>query len=296
MSDKKNVVKAGEESRFYKEGRDWEADRQSRLEKSERRAWTVAGTASVVALVAVVGMATLAPFKRVVPYVFAMDKTTGNVELVNAADDRTIVGYQELLDKHWAQRYVQSREAYNFKLLQYDYDTVLALSSDEVGRDYGRLYEGPNARDKKFGNSLEMKVKVLSVTLNQDDVGSKAVIRFEKVSKRTEADISDAPQYFVATVSYEYKPSMFGKEKDLIQNPLGFRVTSYRIDSELAPMTAAPATPAGATPSFQHQTPESNEPAAMTVAATAPGAVPTTAKLIHPSATNVAAPVVPAVK
>lgn len=242
MSKDKNIVKAGEEKGFYEKGRDWEADRQARIEKSERRAWTVAGGASVIAVAAVIGMASLAPFKRVVPYVFTVDKATGNVELVDAADDRKIVGYQELLDKHWATKYVTARESYLYKLLQTDYDTVLALSADDVGRDYAKLYDGPNARDKKYGTGIEMKVKVLSVTVSQDDVGSKAVVRFEKTAKRTEADQAEPPQYFVATMAFEYKPSMFGKEKDLIQNPLGYRVTAYRVDSEIAPVSGnAPA-------------------------------------------------------
>ena len=245
MSKDKNIVKAGEEKGFYEKGRDWEADKQARIENSESRAWKVAGGASFIAIAAVIGMASMAPFKRVVPYVFAIDKATGNVELVSAADDRTIVGYQELLDKHWAQKYVIARESYLYKLLQSDYDTVLALSSDEVGRDYAKQYEGPNARDKKYGAAIEMKVKVLSVTLSQDDVGTKAVVRFEKTSKRTEADQADQPQYFVATFPYEYKPSMFGKEKDLIQNPLGFKVTGWRVDSEIAPVGAGAATGAG---------------------------------------------------
>lgn len=236
MFKKKNVVKAGEEAAFHEASSDWEADKSARAEKSERRAWLVAGAASAIAVAAVVGIASLAPFKRVVPYVFAVDRATGNVELVSAADDRTVVGYQELLDKHWAQKYVVARESYNYKLLQNDYDTVLSLSSDEVAREYAKVYEGPNARDKKYGASMEMRVKVLSVTLAQDDIGTKAVVRFEKTSKRAEADNADAPQYFVATMAFEYKPSMFGKEKELIQNPLGYKVTSYRVDSEIAPV------------------------------------------------------------
>jgi type IV secretion system protein VirB8 len=234
MSDDNNVVRAGEEKDFFKKGSDWEADRQAACEKSERRAWTVAAGASIIAIAAVIGITTLAPFKRIVPYVFAVDKATGNVELVSAADDRTVLGYQELLDKHWAQKYVVARESYNYRLLQTDYDTVLALSSDDVGREYARQYEGPNARDKKYGAGLELRVKVVSVTLAQDDVGTKAVVRFEKSARRTETDVTETPQYFVATFPYQYKPSMFGKEKDLIQNPLGYRVTSWRVDSEIA--------------------------------------------------------------
>ena len=246
-----NVVPAavapGRESKYFEKARDWEADRQSRLEKSERRAWLVAATAVVMAVVAVSGMALLAPFKRVVPMVFAVDRASGNTELVNAADDRNVaqLGYQELLDKHWASRYVMSRESYFYRLLQTDYDTVLMLSADDVGRDYARLFEGADPRDKKLGPQTEWKVTILSVSLQRDGVGPKAVVRFQREQRRLDAERPEMPTFYVATMAYEYKPSMFGKERDLIQNPLGFRVNSYRVDSELAPVTDATTAAAG---------------------------------------------------
>jgi type IV secretion system protein VirB8 len=231
------TLKMGAEKDFFKASTDWEADRASRAERSERRAWVVAGIATVAALLAVGGMALLAPFKRVVPMVFAVDKASGNTELVNAADDRNVaqLGYQELLDKHWASRYVLSRESFLYPLLQTDYDTVLMLSADNVGRDYARLFEGADPRDKKLGPMTEWKVTVLSVSLQRDPVGTKAVVRFQREQRRLDAERPELPTFYVATMAYEYKPSMFGKEKDLIVNPLGFRVTSYRLDAELAP-------------------------------------------------------------
>ena len=239
-----SAVKAPDEEAFYVEARGWEADRQHRYEKSERRAWIAAGAFGLVAVAAVIGMASMAPFKRVVPYVFALDRATGNVEIVSAADDRAPVGYQELLDKHWAQRYVVSRESYSWKLLQSDYDTVLALSSDSVGREFAKTYDGADARDRRLGASVEMRVRVLSVTLAADDGGTKAVVRFERNLKRAEAEGLDPPQFFVATIAFEYKPSMVGRERDLIQNPLGYRVLSYRVDAEVA--SATPQKPLGA--------------------------------------------------
>jgi type IV secretion system protein VirB8 len=243
------AVAPGREQKYFEKARDWEADRQSRLERSERRAWVVAGAASVVAVVAVLGIATLAPFKRVVPMVFAVDKASGNTELVNAADDRNVaqLGYQELLDKHWASQYIIARESYFYRLLQTDYNTVLMLSADDVGRDYARLFEGTDPRDKKLGSQTEWKVTVLSVSLQHDGVGSKAVVRFQREERKNGAERPEPPSFFVATMAYEYKPSMFGKEKDLVQNPLGYRVTSYRLDSELAPMPSVAAV-ASATP------------------------------------------------
>ena len=132
------------------------------------------------------------------------------------------------------------RESYHYKLLQADYDTVLGLSDAPVGRDFARLYEGAEARDTKLGPNMEIAVSVLSVQLSTSSVGSQAVVRFTKTSRRADADSSEPPQYFVATIAYQYRPTMSGKEKDLLANPLGYQVTSYRVDPELTPPPATP--------------------------------------------------------
>lgn len=239
MRDNKTIAPQCEVAHF-ENARSWEVEREARLAKSERRAWIVAVVACVAALIAVIGLATLAPFRRNVPYLFAMDKVTGNVEYVGAVDDRRLVGYQELLDKHWAQRYIVARESYHYKLLQADYDTVLGLSDDAIGRDFARLYEGPNARDAKLGSNIEIAAAVLSVQLSENAVGKQAVVRFSKTSRRVDADTTEPAQYFVATITYQYQPTMSGKEKDLLANPLGYQVTSYRVDAELTPPAAKP--------------------------------------------------------
>jgi type IV secretion system protein VirB8 len=223
---------------MFREAVDWEADREARQARSERYAWRVAGAACAVAMIAVAGMAMLAPLRRTVPYLFAVEKATGNVEYVGAIDDRRVAGYQELLDKHWAHRYIVARESYNYRLLQADYDTVLAMSSESIARDFARIYEGPNARDTRYGASVEIRVTVLSVQLSQNAAGNQAVVRFIKNMRRPEIEFGDQPQYFVATIGYEYKPTMLGKEKDLLGNPLGYRVVSYRVDSEMPPVSA----------------------------------------------------------
>lgn len=224
------TVPADEEGAYYARARDWEQDRQYRLERSERRAWRVAGAASVIAVMCAVALAALTPLKTLVPYVISVDRASGNTEVMRLADARE-VAQQPLNDKHWAARYVVARESYIWKLLQLDYDTVLALSTDEVGREYGKLYDGPHARDKKYGPNTDMRIEVLSVTLPPDEAG-KAVVRFEKRVRRLEAENAEPPQTYVATLAYEYKGSLFGKEKQLLMNPLGFRVTAYRVDSE----------------------------------------------------------------
>lgn len=225
----------------FAQARGWEANYETLRARSERRAWLVAAAACTIALTAVISLAFLAPLRRTVPYLFAMDKATGNVEYVGAIDRRRVLGYQELLDKHWAQRYILARESYTYRLLQGDYDTVLGLSSEAVARDYAKLYEGPNARDVKYGSNVEIKANVISVQLSKNPAGLQAVARFTKNPRRVESDLPDPTQYFVATIAYEYAPTMFGREQDLLANPLGYKVTSYRVDAELE---AAPPLPA----------------------------------------------------
>lgn len=241
-------IKKADEAAFYEEGRDWEADKDARIAKSESRAWKVAMGATIIAVSLGVALASLFPLRRNIPYLFALDRATGNAEFITAVDDRGVRGYQELIDKHWAEKYVIARESYYYRLLQTDYDTVLALSDDNVGREFAKLYEGPNARDKKYGAGVEMKVTIVSVQLVPNDVGTSAVVRFSKTTRRVDSDSNEPPQYYVATLAYSYKPSMFGKEKDLIANPLGYKVLNYRPDAEMSPVLNTP-TPAPVAPS-----------------------------------------------
>jgi type IV secretion system protein VirB8 len=213
-------------------GIDWESDRLASVLSSERRAWMVAVAAGTVAVLAIVAIVVMMPLKATVPYLIYQDKATGATQVVTAINERD-VGYQELNAKFWAKRYVVARESYLYTLLQYDYDTVLRLSADDVGRDYHRLYEGDSSREKRLGSGTEERIKVLSVVLPPDQMG-KAVVRFEKAIKRASADAPEPPKTYVATFAFTFKPSMKGNEGDLIENPLGFKVTSYRVDAEIA--------------------------------------------------------------
>lgn len=217
----------------------WEILIEHLRERSERRAWWVAGIATIIALAAVIGLSLLAPYRRIVPYLLAVDQARGNIEYVGTVDARTIKGSQEVLDKHWAQRYVLARESYYYRMLQEDYDTVLELSDEAVGRDYARAYEGPNARDKIYGDITEAKIKIISIQLSENNIGTQATVRFSKSLRRLDNNSSEPSQYFIAALAYRYQPRTFGKEQALIRNPLGYKATAYHVDSELAPTEAA---------------------------------------------------------
>lgn len=233
------AVRPAELPEYFKNVTDFESSKAVDADKSRRLAWRVAGVFGVLCTAAVIGLSVLGPMRVVIPYMFAVDKATGNVELVSVGGDRGMADYQDIFDKHWVQRYVTARESYNYKLLQKDYEDTLLMSGDGVARDYAKQFDGTNSIDKRLGAAWEKTVKVISVTLANDNVSSKAVVRFELTTKRTDAERANPPEIFVSTIAFEYKPKLFGKEKDLIRNPPGFKVIAYRRDSELAAPTKA---------------------------------------------------------
>lgn len=218
---------------FFAEGRGWEADRLYRIEKSEKRAWFVAGCSCLVTAVAVAAVVAMMPLKRVVPYVYAIDRQTGQLTIMDAANQRQIAGNQDLLDKHFASAYVVARDSYDYKLLQADYNDTVTFSAPQVARAYAARFDGPKAVNKVWGQNTERKVSVTSIQLAPDSISKKVVVRYTVQQRDLQTNTLLPTEHYIATIAYEYHPNRTGREQDLIRNPLGFTVTGFRADPEI---------------------------------------------------------------
>ena len=233
---------------IFTKGSHWESSRVADLERSQRTAWRVAGLFAICFLVAAVSLATLAPFRRTVPYLIKQDALTGNVEVLQSFDNRTI-GRQELMDKFWARQYIQAREQYSWWLVGGDYDLVSRLTDPQIFPEYSSQFQGEKAMDKVFGEFTERKIKILSVA-PAPTVQNQMVVRFER-STISKGAVVEAPTVFSVNLSYCYVPKTFGPEVDLIRNPMGYQVYSYRRDVEQqgsVPVATADTSVAGAKP------------------------------------------------
>lgn len=209
---------------------DWEASRVLTIEKSERRAWTVALAAVGLAAVSIAAVAMLVPLKETVPYVIRVDNVTGVPDIVTAMTDKAVTG-DEVMDKYWLAQYVRARETYDWYTLQRDYNTVGLLSSANVGQGYAQLFEGKDALDKQYGKTVRATVEIVSVVPSGKNTGT---VRFIKTTKRV--DQEGAPgtiTKWVATVAFEYRNAALIKESARLVNPFGFQVLSYRVDPEM---------------------------------------------------------------
>jgi type IV secretion system protein VirB8 len=221
---------------LFNNGADWEATRVSDLEKSRKLAWAFASLMCVCLVVAVVALAMLTPLRRTVPYLVRQDPSTGNVEVLQSFDNR-VIGSQELLNKYWARRYVTSREQYNWWLVGSDYDTVSTLTDPTIIKDYADQFLGEKGLDKVFGDFTERRIKVLSIAPSPTNP-QQMVVRFERTTVSKGA-VVESPTAFVVNMTFRYRPNTYASEAELIRNPMGFQVYSYRRDVEV-PGTSVP--------------------------------------------------------
>jgi len=221
---------SGHKPGIYEEAVTWENSRHEALEKSEARAWSMVRWTSILALLAMGALVILAPFYKIVPLTFEVDKLTGQAQLVDLTGAMPMTS-TEAMDKHWVADYVRTRERFVWTLLQLDYDHTMNLSDERIAREYRAEYEGPNARDKRLGPGTDERVRILGVTLPPNEPG-KAVVRFERTTRRDGTDVDVG--IYVATLSYKYQPpALFSKERNVVDNPLGFKVTGFVVDQEL---------------------------------------------------------------
>lgn len=199
-----------------------------RTRKTAKIAWYVAGGCMIISGLAVGAVLGLTPLKTVEPFVIRVDNNTGATDIVTVMKQRE-TSYGEVMDKFWLAQYVRYREGYDWQTVQDTFDATNLLSSPSEQTAFSQIYkDNPNAPHKILRDTAKVVVKVKSIAF----VGNMAQVRLEKaVIPLNKNNIVPPPQNYIATIAYEYKNAGM-KDEDRLINPLGFQVTSYRIDKE----------------------------------------------------------------
>lgn len=208
---------------------DFESSMRYMVQKSNQRAWIVAFFSVIVAVLSVIAVCLLTPLKTVEPYVVRVDNTTGMVDIITTINNKSL-SMPEAVDKHFINTYVKAREGYYYDVLDKDYVLTQLLSNADVAAEYRSIYEGENARNKKLGNIYKVEVSIISIALEQEE--KSATIRIALSTKKQNEEVSK--KNATINLNYKYYPTSQMNEKDRLDNPLGFQVTSYRIDEEIS--------------------------------------------------------------
>ncbi len=209
----------------------WATSVTEDIERSNRRAWTVAIIAAIVALLEAVALVFLVPLKTVEPYTLLVDRQTGNVEAL-APLDAQVVTADAALTRSYLVQYVIARESFALATLQDDYRKVSLWSDGRVREAYQRTMNATNPASPLSalpkGASIRTQVKSVS-TLGE----GRALVRF-LTTQVDQGAAPQPPQHWAAIVNYSCSNAEMS-EADRYVNPLGFQVTSYRRDAETLP-------------------------------------------------------------
>ncbi|MBX3644254.1 MAG: type IV secretion system protein [Rubrivivax sp.] len=215
--------------------RAWEIDRALLIERSERRAWTVAIAGMVLGLLGIAAVFVQGPMRRVVEIPIVVDRVTGETTIQQRLAVETIPP-QEALDKHNLATFVRAREGYSWMFLQKDFDQVARMAVPAVFGEYGRRFEGESALQKRLGAAEEWRIQIVGVRLSPSGRSGnrgEATVTYDKIVRQAERKLPEVITRHVASVVYEYQPKVLAKESDRLENPFGFVVTAYRSDPEI---------------------------------------------------------------
>lgn len=212
---------------YLEESRGLERDYMAEVLRSRLVAWRLAIGASSLLAVALLALLFLTPLKTNTPYVLRVDNATGHVEVLTTLRESES-SYGEVVDSYFLNQYVLNREGYDYNTIQNAYNTTALLSDPEVQREYYALFEGAKARDTLLKDRAKIVVQVRSITPTPET--GTAVVRFSTQLKHSNGSVEPLHNW-IATTSYTYKNATMSSMDRRI-NPLGFQVTSYRIDPE----------------------------------------------------------------
>ncbi|TZF91491.1 virB8 family protein [Cognatilysobacter lacus] len=261
--------------------------------RSERRAWWVAATSCLVSLILAGGYFYFLPLKEKVPYLVMADAYTGTATVARldgnwGQQDITI---SEAVNKSNVAHFVTARESYDIALMRLrDWTTVYTMSAPSVAAGYTALHgkDNPARPYNTYGDKAAIRVKILSITLINDASGrpTGATVRFQRTLYDKSTGRTAPLDSKIATLAFTYKANLAMDEKYRIENPLGFQVTTYRVDNDYAesppvepeiPAFSMPDVAEGTAPTPVSDGAATLPPAATTPATTATAAPATTA-------------------
>jgi type IV secretion system protein VirB8 len=184
-------------------------------------------------LLVAISVSILAIFKistssTIEPFVIEIEKKSGIVQLV---DPVTVKQYSadKVLNNHFIAEYIKAREVFDKYNYNYNYYTKVRLfSSSNVYNEFRNYISSQNMDDlfNLYSGFVKNEFKIRSIQKLYDDTFQ---VRF--TVEFTRKDGSSVRKNKIVIMSYKYA-SLEMNDQQRYVNPLGFQVTSYRVDDE----------------------------------------------------------------
>jgi len=217
-----------QEAKEIIEQKNWYKDRYQYLLVQRRLLSFITLLSLVCTLVTVVVIARLAPLKSVDPFIIQVDQKSGITQTVDPLTVSELTA-NEAVNNFFLVQYIRSREGYSVTDLARNYNIVRVMS------DPGKVYpefvgqadpNNPRSNAARLGSSGVRTVRFKSISyINPQLVQARLLIE-EKT------DNSYLQYHKIALIAFEYMKLSLTNEERYV-NPLGFRVTDYRLDEDI---------------------------------------------------------------
>ena len=167
----------------------------------------------------------LLPLKRVEPFVVRVDNATGGVDIVTVLRDAP-QSYGEAVDKYFLNKYVLSRESYDWR--DRSRRPTTPRSSSRVPTSSGSSARSTTAQRPGTRSSGTTSGTREGPLHHARQGRRRRPLRANPPRRGRSQDVDES---LVATIGYQYVAAPM-HEEDRLVNPLGFQVTSYRVDPE----------------------------------------------------------------
>jgi type IV secretion system protein VirB8 len=197
--------------------------------RRERFAWFIAAAGVLVGLTGFLGAISLFPLKTIETFVVVVDKETGEMDRVVAVEALTLDESDAIIQANLV-AYVDDRETYDLTDGEGRINSVLERSDLDAARTLRDLWSSGNEDYPITVYGRDAKIEVVIKSVNQIRQGV-AQVRFTRTLRRIR-DTRTVTRSYVATLAYEFRPETRQRLQEVWANPLGFVVTSYRVDAE----------------------------------------------------------------
>lgn len=214
-------------NKYFQDGETWEQEIIANALQSRNRAWFMSFFCMGIAVLSLITLLMILPLKTFEPYVVTVDRNTGYLEVTKGLYQGNLTQDEAITQANLV-KYVSLRESYNPSILRENYEQASLMSSGPALEEYQKLWNGKNPNNPSIvlGRKAAIDIKIQSVSFLNDKTAS---IRFQRELKENgQTRLS----HWTAIIDYQYaqKPMQMA---DRFLNPLGFQVTSYRVNPEI---------------------------------------------------------------
>lgn len=209
---------------------DWDYEINQSARRSAKIAWIIAGIAIGIASLAVGAVIALTPLKTIEPVFVRVDSATGMVDILQHLDD-THIAKEDALDKAFLAKYVRLRESYFYPLFERQYQQVLRMSDGQARDSYQAAVstDNPDSPINRYEDEIRLTLEIKTIAFVGDGIAS---VRFVTTVAR---GLKTSTHHYMATVVYDYVEDATLPFSALLENPLAFVVSNYRVDEEAIP-------------------------------------------------------------